>query len=404
LLATLTLRWLQGQPMPKSSTVALAAALLCTSLAVLLPSVPFRAGRFEFYTLSWFHLYVVGCTCTWLVLLSWLRTERTTILALSALGALLLVPLLGEMRHATSFLTGDIGILNLILEMHSPVQMAFTGFEKFVTKFYSLLIWIAPITFLLCVVQCWRERREPRLLFWISSVAGLALLSLQLRLHYFGAFALYLPWLILAQTITLKSESAGRLMPLTATLILLLAYIPQIRYALIEQTPRGGDEWFDELHPILPALSKACAEDPGIVLADNNAGHYIRYYSRCAVIANNFLLTPQHFEKVTEMNRLFSLSPPEALRQQAPYVKYVLVRAAAINPGRNEQYSYSFFGNDDPRLARTLLLSPVRDLPAHFKMLDAVNIKMRSGTVVPYARLFKVDQAASQPSLNDVTK
>ena len=37
-------------------------------------------------------------------------------------------------------------------------------------------------------------------------------------------------------------------------------------------------------------------------------GHYIRYYTDCPVIANNFLLTPQHFRKMDEVGALFSLS------------------------------------------------------------------------------------------------
>ncbi len=34
------------------------------------------------------------------------------------------------------------------------------------------------------------------------------------------------------------------------------------------------------------------------MLTDTNAGHYIRYFSDCSVIADNFLLTAQQFEKI----------------------------------------------------------------------------------------------------------
>ena len=62
---------------------------------------------------------------------------------------------------------------------------------------------------------------------------------------------------------------------------------------------------------------QACAEDPGVVLADTNAGHYIRYFTDCSVIANNFLLTEQQFQKADEVYRLFAL-PHEQLTRQAP--------------------------------------------------------------------------------------
>jgi hypothetical protein len=83
------------------------------------------------------------------------------------------------------------------------------------------------------------------------------------------------------------------------------------------------------VRPIFDPLRKACAANPGIVLSDADSGHYIRYYTECSVIADNFLLTAQHMQKVDEAERLFSL-PAAELAQAAPYVKYVLVRPFKI--------------------------------------------------------------------------
>ena len=42
-----------------------------------------------------------------------------------------------------------------------------------------------------------------------------------------------------------------------------------------------------------------------------DSGHYIRYYTECSVMADNFLLTAQHMQKVDEAQRLFSLPAAE---------------------------------------------------------------------------------------------
>ena len=157
-------------------------------------------------------------------------------------------------------------------------------------------------------------------------------------------------------------------------------------------------------------MKQACAEDPGVVLADTNAGHYIRYYSDCSVIANNFLLTQQHFQKVDEVGRLFSLSPDEFL-EQAPFVKYVLVRAAKIESKADDNFSYAFFGVYQPNLSQQLLLSPADRLPAQFKLLYDVRMQKREGgsqrpVEVPYAKLYKIVRSGmpADSSVNNVSE
>ena len=63
-LATLFAMWTQGTRMPMRTTLQFAAALVLATLAVLIPSLPFRLGLFEFYTLSWFHLYIAAGSAT----------------------------------------------------------------------------------------------------------------------------------------------------------------------------------------------------------------------------------------------------------------------------------------------------------------------------------------------------
>ncbi|MBL8268655.1 hypothetical protein [Steroidobacter sp.] len=391
-LVTLLVRWLQGQSPPRQPIVALAASLLLSALAILLPSLPFREGRFEFYTLSWFHLYIATGTASTALLLTWLKPGRVSVAALVALAAVLLFPLISEMQIGQSFLTGSLGMLSSIEEMRSPLKMAFQDGLVALVNFYSYLVWIAPLTLALCLIQCWRERQRPRLLFWITSSIGLVLLSMQIRLHYFGAFALYFPWLIVLHDYVSARPDLAKRAYLLATLALLLAYVPQIRHTLIAPIPRAGDIWFERLHPIFPKMRKACAEDPGIVLSDSTAGHYIRYYTDCSVIANNFLLTKQQFDKVAEAWRLMEL-PASELPKQAPQVKYVLVRPATVVRKPDGEYTFSFFNDGSPELPTELLLRPQAEIPPTYRLIDEVRFELRyddHSETFPYARLYKI--------------
>ncbi|MET0535443.1 MAG: hypothetical protein ABW171_14595, partial [Steroidobacter sp.] len=385
-LAALAVRWLLGHSLPRQPIVIFAIALLLSALAVLAPSLPFREGRFEFYTLSWFHLYVVVGTALTALLLTWLKPTRRNIVAMIALAAVLLFPLVNQILIAQSFLRGTLGTLDSIQEMRSPIRMAREDGAMSVAYFYSFLGWLAPVTLVLCIVQCWRERQSPRLLFWIASSMGLVLLSMQLRLHYFGGFALYLPWLVVMNDYVAPRMEMSKRAYLLTTLALLLTYIPQIRHSLVAPIPRAADLWFGRVYPIFPAMRKACAEDPGIVLADSTAGHYIRYFTECSVIANNFLLTQQHFDKLYESWRMLEMSPQQLL-EQAPQVKYVLVRAANIVRQENGEYTFSFFGQGTPKLETALLLGPPADLPPQFHLIDEVRFELRHAQVenFPYA-------------------
>ena len=77
--------------------------------------------------------------------------------------------------------------------------------------------------------------------------------------------------------------------------------------------------------PIYRHVGEICDESPGVVLADQNDGHPIRFHSACSVMANNFILTPQHEEKIREVNQLMAGTFDE-LRSNHPYIEYVLVR------------------------------------------------------------------------------
>jgi hypothetical protein len=393
LLATLLLLWLQDVRMPLRTALMFAGALLATTLAIEIPSLPFRLGLFEYYTLSWFHLYIAfGSAAVVVALAGFARNKRNVALLIGG-AVVLLLPLAHQILMARAFLGGTSERLNAIMEMRPLPPMLLTGPGRdSLAKMYSLLVFLTPATAIYCAWSGWRERATPRLLFWIWCLFGLTLMLTQVRLQYFGSFAIYLPLLVLAQACSVRWEHRRQLVALSTALVFLLAYSMGAR-TLVAPLPIGGDPTFVALRPILEDLRKACARDPGIVLADNDAGHMIRYYTDCSVIANNFLLTPQHERKVRQMDYLTSV-PANAFPGVAPFVRYILVRPVSVVRGRNET-RYTSFSQREAPLVNDLLLKPLDQVPSSYVLIEQANIgDTKTEGTVPYIRLFKVNPVA----------
>jgi len=401
LLVTLFAMWLQGRSMPARTSAMFGIGLLVTTLAILVPSLPFRLGHFEFYTLSWFHLYIAMCTAITVALLSRMTPTRNGIVILLAVCAVLLIPIAAQVAIARSFLAGMPKILQMISEMLPPLRAArFYGFD-YISNYYSYLLWIVPLTAVLCAYKAYQERQQPRLLFWITSLMGLALLVSQIRMHYFGSFALYLPWLTLVQEFCERSPQHSKRAVLLTVLGMLMVYFPPLRHQLVKPTPVAHDVTFREIRPMLQTLANRCAQDPGTVLADSDAGHYIRYYTNCTTIVNNFLLTPQQFKKVDEAMHLFALTAQQ-FKELAPPVRYVLVRPIQNIKLSSTGFTFELIGGEPQRLAQDLF-GPADTLPPEFKLIQEVQLPELDNTV--YARLYEVRRdARSQkaPSANDV--
>lgn len=393
-LATLLALWLQGVRMPLRTALQFAGGLLVTTLAIVIPSLPFQLGLFEFYTLSWYHLYIAAGSAAVVIALAGLARNPRNIALLVGAGIVLLLPLAHQMVTAHAFLGGKIERLNAIGEMRplAPFVMTPPGRNSLV-RMYSLLVFLTPATAIYCAWRGWRERATPRLLFWIWCLFGLTLMLVQVRLQYFGSFAIYLPLLVLAQACSVHWKQRHKLVVLSTVLVFLLSYWMPVRYTLIAPLPIGGDPTFVALRPILEDLRKACAQDPGIVLADNDAGHYIRYYTECSVIADNFLLTPQQEQKVRQIDYLTSV-PANALPGVAPFVRYILLRPVNVTLGER-QTRYTSFSQRNAQLVSDLLLKPIDQIPSSYVLIEQASFSS-SGTqgAVPYIRLFKMNPVA----------
>jgi hypothetical protein len=392
ILLTLFIHWLQDRQLPVRSTVAFAVALFLATALILVPSLPARELKFDFYLLSWFHLYVAGGTALLAFFFCRHRYSRKSIATLFIGGVLLLIPLAYQITLAKSFLGGRLELLDEIAEMHSPLRMALSGRALEVSNRYSLLVWLLPATFAFCLYQAWRDRTSTRLHYWVSAVLGIALLALQFRMHYFGSFALCIPWLVGVQQLVERWPQRAKALQLAAALGLLLMLSPSLRNQLWVPMVPAGDPWFRNVRESLNVLAKACREDPGVVLADSDMGHYIRYYTDCSVISNNFILTAQHEAKIKEMDRLLSTAAAD-LPAQVPLVKYVLLRPADFGvTQRGPQYqSYSTGSNV---LFSDLVLrpnaSPPVAPPSAYQLLYKINVTVDGKVEFPYLALYKI--------------
>lgn len=396
IVGAIFLSWLSGLPLPIRGALRFGVALCASTLAILLPSLPFQLGLFEFYTLSWFHLYVATATAIVAVLLARQLSMRN-LLVVIVVGTVLILPLIGPLTASRSFIAGSSTRLGEIFEMRSLLrQIGELHGLRNVSNLYSAFVLLLPITVIYCVYRSWRDRAQRELLFfWIFSVFGLCLLVAQFRLHYFGSFALYLPWLLFAADLDRRWPAKHKITILVTSLCVVLLYYYPLRHQLWAPWTPAGDKSFAILRPMLDALSRACERKPGIVLADSDAGHYIRYYTDCSVIADNFLLTPQHGQKIEEVERLMGLRADELVRDPMP-LTYVLVRPLSILAGRPGELKYFYHGGQSNGLAVDLLLRPLSAVPAEYSLMSAINLPHLHNA--PYARLYRIERPRATDS------
>lgn len=396
-LTLMLLWWVQDIRIPRRAALFFAVALLASTIAILLPSLPFRLGRFEFWTLSWFHLYAaLGTAATAVLLSAFSRTRKNVGLLLFA-AAVYLLPLGHQFFVAHSFLAGKIARLDVISEMQSVRQMAEIGGLRYPSTLYSLFLWLWPFTVAFCAWRAWVERSSGRLFFWIAALCGLSLLIMQFRLHYFGSFALFLPWLVLTEDLAERWSGRRRFVMLSVSLVFLLMFSMPLRWSIPAPPELGGTGNFPALRLVLEDLQKACAKEPGVVLADNDAGHFIRYYTECSVISNNFLLTRQHEEKIEWSDYLLSLGADD-MPKAAPYIRYVLMRPVTIEPTEGGPMYVTFSQGGRATLLSDLLIKPYDQVSNKYVGLREVVMRWTpKEQPVPYMRLFKVLKAGEQP-------
>jgi hypothetical protein len=178
-----------------------------------------------------------------------------------------------------------------------------------------------------------------------------------------------------------------------ATLGVVIAFaLPAKDQLFIRQQP-GNDAYYALTRPAYALMHEGCARDPGLVVAGSDAGNYVRYHTECSVIANNFLLTPQHAAKIRELQNLLDLTPEEFLKS-GYRVRYVLVTLPDVTrTPRTSAESKMVRSPQDlidarPRLVAALLAAPTDSLGPHFRLLADYNYGGPDG--IPLARLYEI--------------
>ena len=381
--------WLRGSLDDRRGNDVLATALFAATLLALLPSATFLAGRFEFATHSWFHLYIAACSAGILVALGRTRPSLRSVAMATMVSAVLSVPVLLELVKGATFLTGVTTLLDSIVEVRSPLAMWIeSGQLTDVTRYYGLLIVAAPVLIIGAAAVLARSRSPRDILLMSAVLIGLSLALFQFRLHPFGAWALPVASLWFVQQIGAAKSWPQRGLTVAAAVVVAVSLQPPLMHQLFKQMPTGLTERYEFTRPMYLALGELCAAEPGVVLAIPDDGHPIRYHTDCKVIANNFLLTRQHGEKALLANALLD-SPAADLRQSAPYVKYLLLRPQNIwreEDGMVRAVPRELVLQSSPRLVREMF---GEHLPEGFELLGEIPIDDNRG--LAYARLVRVN-------------
>jgi hypothetical protein len=215
---------------------------------------------------------------------------------------------------------------------------------------------------------------------------GLALLLSQLRLHYFGYFALIAAALLVVDELRARRGWHRGLVFVAAFATLALAFQPALRERLFVVYAPSSDPDYAAAFTLFLELENLCAEDPGTVLASTDDGSPILFHTDCSVVANNFILRSEDKAHVDEVRRLMRLTPEE-IRSQRPDIKYLLLRAQDFSVQRD---GVDYLVEASP-IAKHFFLDAAP--PPGFRLVSGVRRTLDDGSLGGlYARLFEVAQ------------
>jgi hypothetical protein len=385
--AMLTLRWLRGQSLPdRRQILVFAVTLVVATLAACLPSEPFRRGFFEFYTLSGFHLYVSALVAVFSVLLSRVSFSPRHLALLIVLALVALIPFFGALYFASSFVTGNLASITTIAEAQNPYRLYLNDPDGNALLFMSWLMWLMMPMLLVNVWWAWRKS-DPVLQFVaIMSVFGLAFFQMQYRFGVFGLLPMLLTPVMFAKELIAARPGWRRYVAVLMPVMFIGAFAPT-KNAWSTKLVLANHLSYDNIHSAWPRFAELCRERPGLALADVEAGHWIRYHTDCSVIADVFLLTPQHLAKVDENTHLLEMTPKKLLTERKD-IRYVLVfHGVLIRNGKDGgEYPVLEALRQDMLPMERELLGPETAIPPQFKK----RWEVRSPKGQIYSRLYEV--------------
>jgi hypothetical protein len=323
-LTAMYLCWSRGLNWSRTAVAWFSAALVLATTGILLGSEPFWEGMFAYYYLSFFHLYVALCAAVLMLLVANRDFSMRWLVVCGTVAVLMTLPLIGQAVSMGAFLQKDIARFDVIVETESLFSAIARNPKAYFVNYYTLLMLSMPILLIGMLAALIRGLDRQRVFFAAMGILCLSLFLMQLRLQYFGICFLVLSPLLIARW---WADRAGRWpLWLSGALVAFfgVAYAGPVINRINFNWPIGLDDQYGLVREALPRLQEVCAENPGVVLAYNDLGNYVRYHTECSVVANNFLLTAQHQEKIAELDRLFGLDIDE-LAARRPDVKYLLL-------------------------------------------------------------------------------
>jgi len=383
---SLLILWLQKQDLNKNNIALLSAALIATTLLILLPSEPFQNGLDSYYYLSWFHLYV-ACSFSLVTLyLSYFPFDQKSLGYLCILSLILLIPVITQVGMGGQFLIGDISSLENISEMKNIFRQTSDSGLLNLAGEYTGLIFITPFVIVTWYLKLIKYHQiNDHLFLLIISIFGICFLMLQQRLNYYGYFALFLPLILLFEKYLIAELQYRRILWAGLAALLIISYLPTISHFSAFVPPARSYE-YAATRFIYPSMQRACAANPGIVLAIQDDGHYIRFHTNCSVIANPMIISPSDIEKVLLTQKML-LTPAPMLNSRYPWIKYVYVRR---NDNVMNNNSDSEVNAANEGLRAELLLNG-NSFPKNYKLLKEVLVKLPNGKIQPLARLFELN-------------
>ncbi len=254
----------------------------------------------------------------------------------------------------------------------------------------SPVIILVPFLLLFCVWRLVREKEASLVVYLIFATVGMGLMLMQYRLNYFGSiFMLSVPWVALAYVPAVQKMKRS-LVGVSAVLVFFVGFRPPLTGPLLNEYPVAGSVLYETVQPLMPSIEEACDEDPGIVLAAGQFGHYLSFHTKCSVIANNFLFSDFHFMKVNEVNELFRV-PADILASAESPIKYILVMLADTHEmvdGLTVLKDLDNIEQRNPRLIRDLIFTD--ELPDGITAIKLMELELEDGSTLPLAGIYKL--------------
>lgn len=393
-LAAVLFFWFQGRREPFEKLHLTGAALLISQTVVLLPSAPFQQFFFELTTFSWFHFYVAFCSAAALILMRRFPISRRNLIIVGGSLTTLAIPLVVPFLIGANYVAGGQTGLPEIAEVNSPLQLMRLADSVFgAARYYGYLILLAPVIFVAFVWLALTSASDRDRYFAIFALFGLVLLMTQFRFHPFGSWALLVGGAYFIAKLGDAYEVKPSVLAGGSLLLLLLLMQPSLRYQLFKKQVPGLNVEYAVIHQIFDEFAEICAADPGVVLSAQDDGHAVRYHTDCGVLANNFLLTQQHGEKVVFANRLLETDASE-IHELAPYIDYVLVHLYDIYATTKLgvfQVTPEVLKELNPPLFYQLAIE--QNVPPNFELV--AELRVEDERDIPYAQVYRIHPPAA---------